>query len=86
MYLCTQRIPYKRDCFRCVRREFRLAILALAACTAFALVASLSLALPHAFGPRAPCSWPGARRVPDDMCRAITTTGFTPEMVYARWV
>jgi hypothetical protein len=31
-------------------------------------------------------SWPGARRVPDDMCRAITTTGVTPEMAYARWV
>lgn len=25
-------------------------------------------------------SWPGARRVPDDMRRAITTTGLTPGM------
>ena len=36
---------------------------------------------------RAPgSSWPGARRVPDDMRRAITTTGFTPGMACSRWV
>jgi hypothetical protein len=31
-------------------------------------------------------SWPGARRVPDDMCRAITTSGFIPGMAYSGWV
>ena len=31
-------------------------------------------------------SWPGARRVPDDIRRAITTTGFTPGMAGSRWV
>ena len=56
-----------------------LETLALAANTAFAVVAFLGAT--ECFRPQRPCSWPDARQVPDDMRRAITTTGFTPEMV-----
>jgi hypothetical protein len=32
-----------------------------------------------------PC-WPGARQVPDDMRRAISTTGLAPGMACSGWV